>query len=65
MIIKTSGLLSYVLVILTKEMEIFMIVNELIMVLKMFVNCKYIKMMLFLYIFFKIFNVNIILIFFK
>lgn len=63
MIIKTSGLLSYVLVILTKE--IFMIVNELIMVLKMFVNCKYIKMMLFLYIFFKIFNVNIILIFFK
>jgi len=52
MIIKTSGLLSYVLVILTKEMEIFMIVNELIMVLKMFVNCKYIKMMLFLYIYF-------------
>jgi len=63
MIIKTSGLLSYVLVILTKE--IFMIVNELIMVLKMFVNYKYIKMMLFLYIYFKIFNVNIILIFFK
>lgn len=50
MIIKTSGLLSYVLVILTKE--IFMIVNELIMVLKMFVNYKYIKMMLFLYIYF-------------
>lgn len=51
MIIKTSGLLSYVLVILTKEMEIFMIVNELIMVLKMFVNYKYIKMMLFIYIY--------------